>query len=56
MEAPTYALRGQDPVEIWQALEDGATICVGCSDAFAERDELCGDCWNEINGQFGVGA
>ena len=30
--------------------------CSQCGEAFACEDSLCRDCWNEINGQFGVGA
>lgn len=45
-----------DEFQRWNALENGESVCAGCSDAFAEQDGLCPDCWSEINGQFGVGA
>ena len=30
--------------------------CSYCDDAPAADDGLCGDCFEEVNGQFGVGA
>lgn len=45
-----------DPVDLHALLEGGETICTGCSDALAVEDGMCRDCWNETNGQFGVGA
>jgi hypothetical protein len=35
---------------------DAAIFCEQCNAAFVYEDGLCRDCWNEINGQFGVGA
>lgn len=49
-------LSDYDPVHLHALLEGGATICTSCGDALAVDDGLCGDCFEEINGQFGVGA
>jgi predicted amidophosphoribosyltransferase len=39
------------------AIEDGEALCLGClEDLSASEEGLCMACWNEINGQFGVGA
>jgi len=39
------------------AIEDGEALCLGCLDDLAStEDGLCLACWNEVHGQFGVGA
>lgn len=36
--------------------QDEPDVCEACTHALAVADGLCRDCWNDINGQFGVGA
>jgi predicted amidophosphoribosyltransferase len=38
------------------ALDAGEAICPGCDEALIEEEGLCRECWNGVNGQFGVGA
>lgn len=35
---------------------DEQDVCPNCLAEYVAEDDLCRDCWNETNGQFGVGA
>ena len=39
-----------------RAASVGTVTCDYCLEREANEDDLCRECWNEINGQFGVGA
>jgi hypothetical protein len=45
-----------DELLMRQARGDEPMPCPDCDSGIIEEDDLCRDCWNETNGQFGVGA
>lgn len=45
-----------DEIALRSAADAGEEICTLCNSDLATDDGLCAACFEEINGQFGVGA
>lgn len=62
LRAPRHSPSGLSQSSLSQAQpsvgfrKDDPIFCIQCDEAFVHEDGLCRGCWNEANGQFGVGA
>ena len=55
-KASPGAAKASPPIGYDPGRDGDLPRCYGCLGPVAVEDGLCRDCWNDLNGQFGVGA